>query len=58
LPDDVVDANDVLFLGVFGGADDSGTGLHPGVAAQLIHYPVVVSQDLAFIHYCNQKMSN
>lgn len=51
LPDNIVDANNILFLSILGGADDCGTGLHPGVATELVHYPIVVRQNLAFVHY-------
>lgn len=55
LPDNIVDANNILFLSILGGADDCGTGLHPGVATELVHYPIVVRQNLAFVHYWNKK---
>lgn len=51
LPDNIVDANNVLFFSVLRGTDDGGTGLHPGVTTKFVHYPIVVRQDLTLVHY-------
>lgn len=50
-PYNVVDANDVLLVGIFGAADDCGAGLEPGVAAVLVHQSVVASQDLPLLDH-------
>lgn len=57
LPDNIIDAYNILLFGVLRRADDSGTGLHPSVSAQLVHYSVVVGQDLPFVHYCKGRNS-
>ena len=48
LADDIVDTDDVLFVGILRVADDGGACLYPCVAAVFVHETVVVCQHLAF----------
>ena len=51
LPEDVVDADDVLFLRCLAVTDHRSARLEPHVAAVLVHQPVVVRQYLALAQY-------
>ncbi len=50
-PEDVVDPDDVLLVGVLGVDGDGGTGLDPDVTAVLLDPPVVLSDTLTLIHH-------
>ena len=51
LPEDVVDADDVLFLGRLAVTDHGSARLEPNVTTVLVHQPVVVRQYLALAQY-------
>ena len=57
LPKNIIDADDALFVWVFGVAYQSGTGLHPAVAALLVHHSVIVTHHLALIQHWNDKIN-
>lgn len=51
LPNDVIYTNNILLLRVLRRTNDGGARLHPSVSAKLVHYPIVVCQHLALVHY-------
>lgn len=54
--DNIVDADDVLLVGIFRIAHDRGAGLDPGVTTVFIHHPVVVREYLAFVNQINMAL--
>lgn len=50
-PYDVIDANDILFFGVFRVAHDGRARLQPREPAALVHQSIVMRQHLALIDY-------
>jgi hypothetical protein len=56
LPDDVIHADDVLFLCILGVADNSGTCLHPCISTVLIHEAVILRHYLAFIDHWKARL--
>lgn len=55
VPDDVVDADYVLLLGIFGVADNSGTCLHPRISAILVHHSVILRHHLPLVDHCKGR---
>lgn len=52
VPEDKVDTDDTLWLGVLAVVDDSGLGFHPNKASSLGQHPVLACADLALCkHY-------
>lgn len=49
LPDNVVNAYDILFLGIFRVTYNSRAGLQPRVAPALVHQSIVMRQHLTFV---------
>ena len=51
IPENIINSNDILILGVLGITDDRGTRLDPDEAAMFVHDPIVFCQNLTLAQH-------